>query len=81
MPQSVGQRNRVHRAGRCSLSDDVRNECILHQDVNGFLPHVGVIDSVLEGTASSVLGRFHIPEASTFPLGGDAKRDFEGRVP
>lgn len=65
-------------AGR--ISDEERHEFVLLSDVLGLSSLVDMINSVPEGTSSSVLGPFHISGAPDIPFGFDMKRDFEGEV-
>ncbi|MEL6233337.1 MAG: dioxygenase [Pseudomonadota bacterium] len=65
-------------AGR--ISDETRHEFVLLSDVLGLSSLVDMINSVPEGTSSSVLGPFHITGAPPLAFGADMKRDFEGRV-
>ena len=65
-------------AGR--ISDDERHEYVLLSDVLGLSSLVDMINSVPDGTSSSVLGPFHISGAPSLPFGADMKRDFEGQV-
>ncbi|NNE86728.1 MAG: hydroxyquinol 1,2-dioxygenase [Silicimonas sp.] len=63
-----------------NISDEERHEFVLLSDVLGLSSLVDMINSVPEGTSSSVLGPFHISGAPDIPFGFDMKRDFEGEV-
>lgn len=65
-------------AGR--ISDAERHEFVLLSDVLGLSSLVDMINSVPEGTSSSVLGPFHIAGAPDIPFGHDMKRHYEGEV-
>ena len=62
------------------ISDKERHEFILLSDVLGLSSLVDMINSVPEGTSSSVLGPFHISGAPEIPFGFDMKRDYEGDI-
>ena len=65
-------------AGR--ISDAERHEFVLLSDVLGLSSLVDMINSVPEGTSSSVLGPFHIAGAPDIPFGHDMKRHYDGEV-
>ncbi len=65
-------------AGR--ISDAERHEFVLLSDVLGLSSLVDMINSVPEGTSSSVLGPFHIAGAPDIPYGHDMKRHYEGEI-
>lgn len=65
-------------AGR--ISDEERHEFVLLSDVLGLSSLVDMVNSVPEGTSSSVLGPFHISGAPDIPFGFDMKRDYEGEI-
>ena len=65
-------------AGR--ISDEERREIVLLSDVLGLSSLVDMMNSMPEGTSSSVLGPFHIAGAPALPFGGDLKRDFGGQL-
>ncbi len=62
------------------ISDKERHEFVLLSDVLGLSSLVDMINSVPEGTSSSVLGPFHISGAPDIPFGFDMKRDYEGDI-
>ncbi len=62
------------------ISDKERHEFVLLSDVLGLSSLVDMINSVPEGTSSSVLGPFHISGAPDIPFGFDMKRDYEGEI-
>lgn len=62
------------------ISDKERHEFVLLSDVLGLSSLVDMINSVPNGTSSSVLGPFHISGAPRIPFGHDMKRHFEGQV-
>jgi len=62
------------------ISDRERHEFVLLSDVLGLSSLVDMINSVPEGTSSSVLGPFHISGAPDIPFGFDMKRDYEGDI-
>ncbi len=68
----------LERAGE--ISDAERHEFVLLSDVLGLSSLVNMINSVEEGTSSSVLGPFHISGAPPIPYGHDMKRHYEGEV-
>jgi protocatechuate 3,4-dioxygenase beta subunit len=63
-----------------NISDKERHEFVLLSDVLGLSSLVDMINSVPEGTSSSVLGPFHISGAPDIPFGFDMKRDYEGDI-
>ncbi len=65
-------------AGR--ISDEERHEFVLLSDVLGLSSLVDMVNSVPQGTSSSVLGPFHISGAPDIPFGYDMKRDYEGDI-
>jgi len=65
-------------AGR--ISDEHRHEFVLLSDVLGLSSLVDMVNSVPEGTSSSVLGPFHISGAPPIDFGADMKGDYEGQV-
>ena len=65
-------------AGR--ISDEERHEFVLLSDVLGLSSLVDMINSVPDGTSSSVLGPFHIAGAPNIPFGHDMKRHYEGEI-
>ncbi len=62
------------------ISDKERHEFVLLSDVLGLSSLVDMINTVPEGTSSSVLGPFHITDAPPIPFGHDMKRDYEGQI-
>ncbi len=62
------------------ISDKERHEFVLLSDVLGLSSLVDMINSVPDGTSSSVLGPFHISGAPDIPLGHDMKRHYEGDI-
>ncbi|MEM6387371.1 MAG: dioxygenase [Pseudomonadota bacterium] len=62
------------------ISDKERHEFVLLSDVLGLSSLVDMINSVPNGTSSSVLGPFHISGAPDIPFGFDMKRHYEGEV-
>lgn len=68
----------LERAGE--ISDKERHEFVLLSDVLGLSSLVDMINSVPEGTSSSVLGPFHITDSPDIPFGHDMKRHYEGEV-
>lgn len=62
------------------ISDKERHEFVLLSDVLGLSSLVDMINSVPNGTSSSVLGPFHISGSPDIPLGHDMKRHYEGEV-
>ena len=62
------------------FTDKERHEFVLLSDVLGLSSLVDMINSIPEGTSSSVLGPFHISGAPDIPLGFDMKRHYEGEV-
>ncbi len=62
------------------ISDAERHEFVLLSDVLGLSSLVDMINSVPNGTSSSVLGPFHISGSPDIPFGFDMKRDYEGEV-
>ncbi len=62
------------------ISDEERHEFVLLSDVLGLSSLVDMINSVPEGTSSSVLGPFHISGAPDIAFGADMKRDYEGEI-
>ena len=62
------------------FTDAERHEFVLLSDVLGLSSLVDMINSVPEGTSSSVLGPFHISGAPDIPLGHDMKRHYEGPI-
>lgn len=63
-----------------NISDKERHEFVLLSDVLGLSSLIDMINSVPEGTSSSVLGPFHISGAPDIPFGFDMKRDYEGDI-
>ena len=63
-----------------NISDEERHEFVLLSDVLGLSSLVDMINSVPEGTSSSVLGPFHISGAPEIPFGHDMKRHYEGDI-
>lgn len=68
----------LERAGE--ISDAQRHEFILLSDVLGLSSLVDMINSLPEGTSSSVLGPFHIAGAPEIAFGADMKRHYDGEV-
>ncbi len=62
------------------FTDKERHEFVLLSDVLGLSSLVDMINSVPDGTSSSVLGPFHITDAPDIPFGFDMKRHYEGEV-
>lgn len=62
------------------ISDKERHEFVLLSDVLGLSSLVDMINTVPEGTSSSVLGPFHITGAPDIAIGADMKRDYEGEI-
>ena len=62
------------------FTDAERHEFVLLSDVLGLSSLVDMINSVPEGTSSSVLGPFHISGAPDIPIGHDMKRHYEGPI-
>ncbi|NIA69401.1 hydroxyquinol 1,2-dioxygenase [Pelagibius litoralis] len=62
------------------ISDKERHEFVLLSDVLGLSSLVDMVNSVPDGTSSSVLGPFHITGAPPLSIGGDMKRDYEGEI-
>lgn len=62
------------------FTDKERHEFVLLSDVLGLSSLVDMINSVPDGTSSSVLGPFHISGAPDIPFGFDMKREYEGEV-
>ncbi|MEL6701831.1 MAG: dioxygenase [Pseudomonadota bacterium] len=62
------------------ISDKERHEFVLLSDVLGLSSLVDMINTVPEGTSSSVLGPFHITDAPPIAFGHDMKRDYEGQT-
>lgn len=57
-----------------------RNEFVLMSDVLGVSSLVDMQHSIQGATSSSVLGPFHVSNPPALAVGGDMKRDFEGKV-
>ncbi|WP_025769783.1 dioxygenase family protein [Thioalkalivibrio sp. HK1] len=64
----------LEKAGR--ISNAQRHEFVLLSDVLGLSSLVDMLHSSPQGTSSSVLGPFHIPDSPPLPLGGDLRKDF-----
>ncbi|KMW58539.1 Catechol 1,2-dioxygenase [Candidatus Rhodobacter oscarellae] len=62
------------------FTDKERHEFILLSDVLGLSSLVDMLNSVPDGTSSSVMGPFHIADAPDIPFGFDMKRHYEGEV-
>lgn len=62
------------------FTDAERHEFVLLSDVLGLSSLVDMINSVPEGTSSSVLGPFHISGAPDIPFGHDMKRHYDGPI-
>ncbi|MGI9333177.1 MAG: dioxygenase [Gammaproteobacteria bacterium] len=68
----------LHAVGQ--KSDLERDEFVLLSDVLGLSSLVDMLHSSSKGTASSVLGPFHIAGSPALPVGGDLKGDNEGEL-
>jgi len=62
------------------FTDAERHEFILLSDVLGLSSLVDMINSVPNGTSSSVMGPFHIAGAPDIPFGFDMKRHYPGET-
>jgi protocatechuate 3,4-dioxygenase beta subunit len=62
------------------ISDEARHEFVLLSDVLGLSSLVDMINSVPNGTSSSVLGPFHISGSPDLAFGADMKRHYEGEI-
>ena len=60
-----------------AISDKERHEFVLLSDVLGLSSLVDMINSVPDGTSSSVLGPFHISGAPPIAFGADMKRHYD----
>lgn len=60
------------------ISDKERHEMVILSDLLGVSSLVDLVNTVPDGTSSSVLGPFHISGAPAIPFGHDMKRDYEG---
>lgn len=65
-------------AGR--ISDEKRHEFVLLSDVLGLSSLVDMINSIPDGTSSSVLGPFHIAGSPPLAFGADMKRHYDGEL-
>ncbi|MEP3346351.1 MAG: dioxygenase [Litoreibacter sp.] len=68
----------LEHAGRITTPE--RNEFVLFSDVLGMSSLVDMMHSNPDATSSSVLGPFHVSNPPRLEIGGDMKRDFEGKV-
>ena len=57
-----------------------RNEFVLRSSVLRLSSLVDMINSHPAATSSSVLGPFHVTDASPMAIGDDLKKDFKGEV-
>lgn len=62
------------------ISDAERHEFVLLSDVLGLSSLVDMINSVPEGTSSSVLGPFHISGSPDLAIGADMRRDYPDQL-
>ncbi|MEP5761365.1 MAG: dioxygenase [Litoreibacter sp.] len=68
----------LEHAGQITTPE--RNEFVLFSDVLGLSSLVDMMHSNPDATSSSVLGPFHVSNPPKLEIGGDMKRDFEGKV-